>query len=111
MEAALTTAHDRRAFRRLGSDEHRISAARIRPAREAAVVDISPQGASIEVSFRLRPGATIDLQIDRPGDRRDLKGRVLRCSVARLSATSVCYRAAVLFDREWPSILSETNAE
>ena len=107
----MTTGHNRRAFRRLGSHDHRISAARIRPAREAAVVDISPRGASIEVSFRLLPGATIELQIDRLGHRADVKGRVLRCSVARLHAHSVFYRAAVLFDREWPSFLSETGTE
>jgi hypothetical protein len=103
----MTTGQNRRAFHRLGSHEHRISAARIRPAREATVVDVSPWGASIEVSFRLLPGASIDLQIDRPGHRADLKGRVLRCSVARLSASSVCYRAAVLFDRECPAFLSK----
>jgi hypothetical protein len=68
------------------------------------VIDISPGGVYVEVSFRLRPGAVVELQIDRPGRRADLKGRVVRCAVASLHASAVTYRAAIAFDGVWPDL-------
>jgi hypothetical protein len=31
-----------------------------------------------------------------------VRGRVLRCAVCRLGASSVCYRGAIVFDRHLP---------
>jgi hypothetical protein len=93
---------DRRAFRRAGSTEHRIVDARVRPGHPAAVTDVSPGVALIEVSRRLLPGSVVDLQVDTAQRRSTLRGRVLRCAVVRLRSTSVLYRAAIGFDHQCP---------
>jgi hypothetical protein len=110
MGAAMTGRLERRSFRRGGTSEHQIRWARVRPGREAAVIDLSPGGASIEVSYRLLPGAVIDLQIDTANGRLDARGRVLRCAIVRLRPNAVSYRAAVAFEGEYPLPGCETGS-
>ena len=93
---------DRRYFRRTGTGEHGIVSARVRPGHLVIVIDVSAGGALIEISQRLLPGSAVDLQIDTVHRRTALRGRVLRCAVNRLHSTSVSYRAAIAFDRQWP---------
>ena len=99
METAVRPLVDRRAFARIDGREDGTVAARVRPGRPAAVVDLSPAGAAIEVPFRLLPGASVDLQIDSAGCRTDVKGRVVRCSVVRVEPDAVSYLAAIAFER------------
>jgi hypothetical protein len=95
-------AFDRRNFRRTGVGEHGIISARVRPGHPVAVIDISAGGVLIEMSRRLLPGAAADLQLDTAHRRASLRGRVLRCAVCRLLPSGVSYRAAIVFDRQWP---------
>jgi len=103
--------HDRRRARRKNDvEEHGIVAARIRPGRDAAVIDVSADGALVETRHRLLPGTTVDLHLETPHHRATIRGRVLRCSVARVRSTSVCYRGAIGFDRHLPWFVDESGA-
>jgi len=54
-------------------------------------------------SQRLLPGATVELHLQPEGGPPHLvRGRVLRCCVARLHANIVSYRGAIAFDRDLP---------
>lgn len=99
--AVIPRISDRREFPRVGDREHGILSARVRLGYRAAVVDVSAGGALIEISKRLLPGATVDLQIETASDRSTLSGRVVRCAIARLRSNSVSYRAAIAFDGPW----------
>jgi hypothetical protein len=99
--AVIPRDSDRREFRRVGGGEHGILSARVRLGYRAAVVNVSAGGALIEISKRLLPGATVDLQIETASDRSTLSGRVVRCAIARLRSNSVSYRAAIAFDCPW----------
>jgi hypothetical protein len=96
---------DRRHFHRTGAGEHGIISARVRPGHFVAVIDVSAGGALIEISRRLLPGSAVDLQINTAHRGTTLRGRVVRCAVIRLHSTSVFYRAAVAFDRQWPCFI------
>jgi hypothetical protein len=98
---------DRRHSRRHGIGEHGIISARVRPGHAAVVIDVSAGGAFMEIPQRLLPGAAVDLQIETAQRRTTVRGRVVRCSVAGLHSTMVCYRAAVAFDHQWPHLESE----
>jgi hypothetical protein len=102
---------DRRNFHRTGVGEHGIISARVRPGHFVAVVDVSAGGALIEISRRLLPGSAVDLQITTAHRETTLRGRVLRCAVIRLHSTSVSYRAAIAFDRQWPCVLESGSSE
>ena len=101
---------DRRRTRRFGHDDHSILSARVRPGLDVSVVDVSAGGALVESDCRLMPGAIVELQLETPGGRAAIRGRVLRCSVARLRSTSVCYRGAIGFDRHLPWFVDEERA-
>jgi hypothetical protein len=113
VEAAVTKhPSDRRAFHRAGAVEQRIVSARVRPGHPAAVIDISAGGAFIEISRRLLPGSSVDLQMDTAQRRTTtLRGQVLRCAVVRLRPASVWYRAAIAFDHQCPWLGDGTSAE
>ncbi len=66
------------------------------------LINISAAGALIETEHRLRPGASVDLVMERSQGRASARGRVLRCSVVRVHAASLCYRGAIGFDRPLP---------
>jgi hypothetical protein len=94
---------DRREGRRLaGTEEHGIVSVVVRPGNPAMLIDISAAGALIETEHRLRPGASVDLVMERSEGRASARGRVLRCSVVRVQAASLCYRGAIGFDRPLP---------
>ena len=94
---------DRRQTKRLNApDQHRIVNARVRPGYDVAVLDVSAGGALVESGHRLLPGSAVDLHLARPEDRVAVRGRVLRCFVARLRATGIWYHGAIGFDRYLP---------
>lgn len=92
---------ERRAFVRTGTSQHGIVSARVRLGYRAAVVNVSPGGALIDISKRLLPGATVDLQIETLRDRATVSGRIVRSAIIRLRANLVSYRVAIAFDRPW----------
>ena len=112
MEGSMTCGSlERRIFRRTGIGEHGIISARVRPGHFVAVIDVSAGGAAIEITRRLLPGSAVDLQINTAHRGMTLRGRVLRCAVTGLHSTSVSYRAAIAFDRQWPGFLEGELSE
>jgi hypothetical protein len=92
----------RHALRHHTFDEHGIEHARVRPGREVLIVNVSSGGVLVETPHRLLPGSLIELHL-RTADRRvSVRGRVLRCAVARLRADDLWYRGAIGFDLELP---------
>jgi hypothetical protein len=72
---------------------------RLRPGRDAVLVDLGAGGALIEGAARLHPGSTVVLQL--VGSRRSafLTGTVLRCQVSAIDREAgVRYRGAISFD-------------
>ena len=98
----LETQSDRRQSRRRLREEHNVVCARVRPGLDVALVDLSAGGALVETVHRLLPGSAVELQLDSGGKRAAVRGRVLRCAVARLRAGAVWYRGAIGFDRHLP---------
>jgi hypothetical protein len=90
----------RRGVRRSTVQDHGIVSARVRPGHHAAVLDVSAGGALIETEHRLLPGTAVELQMETSSRRASMKGRVLRCSVSGLQASSIRYRGAIGFDRQ-----------
>jgi hypothetical protein len=93
------TTPDRRRTKRFGGHDHGIISARVRPGHEVSVLDVSAGGALVEGACRLMPGTVVELQLETDRERAAITGRVLRCAVARLRSTSVCYRGAIGFER------------
>lgn len=113
MEAVVGShrGRDRRGGQRLaGKEEHGIESVRVRPGNPATLIDISAAGALIEIEQRLRPGSSVELVLDRGQYRASVRGRVLRCSVARVQASSLCYRGAIGFDRPLPWFAEDEGA-
>jgi len=102
---------DRRTARRFGAGEHGIVAAHVRSGGAVAVVDVSAGGALVEGQHRLIPGALVELHVETSGRRAAVRGRVLRCAVARLYAAAVCYRGAIAFDACLPWFLADSRHE
>ena len=103
---------DRRAEPRFSStDDHGIVAARIRAGTDVSVVDASASGALVETLQRLRPNASVDLQLSTADEQVVARGRVTRCLVSRLSPTVVWYRGAIAFDRALPWIAARRHTE
>ena len=94
---------DRRLTPRLRSlEEHEIAKVRIRPGREASMIDLSSWGAHVETAHRLMPGAHVEVRLLRHERWSAIKGRVLRCDVATVAPAHVTYRAAINFDVALP---------
>jgi hypothetical protein len=97
----MTLATDRRRTRRhYGDAEHGIVAARVRPGHDAALIDVSAGGALLETAYRLLPGTMVELYLCTRDARAAVRGRVLRCVVAAVGASALCYRGAIGFDRD-----------
>lgn len=77
-------------------------AARIRPGAPVTVVNLSPRGTLVEGSLRLRPGGRCDFQFTTASGEVFAAARVLRCFVARLEASLVRYRTALVFEQTVP---------
>ena len=108
METAVNAHHaamdrERRAApRRRTIREHGIERARVRPGREAAIIDISTGGIFIETRHRLLPGTTIELLLMLADRCTSVRGCVLRSTVACLRHGRVLYRGAIAFERPLP---------
>src|SRR5262245_65837203 len=83
-------------------DAHRIEHARVRPGLEVLIVNVSSGGVLVETPHRLLPGSPIELHLRTADQRVSVRGRVLRCAVARLRADDLWYRGAIGFDLELP---------
>ena len=94
---------DRRHTPRHGRvEDHGIVSAKVRPGREASIVDVSAGGTLVETTHRLLPGTSVELQFETSAGRATVRGRVLRCAVAGVHASSMCYRGAIGFDCSLP---------
>lgn len=92
----------RQARRRRTIDDHGIVSARVRPGREASLLDVSAGGALLETTYRLMPGSPIELHVATNDRRVSVRGGVLRSAVVVVRATGICYRSAIGFDRLLP---------
>ena len=81
---------------------HGVISARVRPGHAVDIVDVSAAGALVETEKRLLPGAPIELQLTTEAGTTPMRGRVVRCSVARLRPSSVLYRGGISFDTHLP---------
>jgi len=88
----------RRARRRRTIHDHGIVSARVRPGREASLVDVSAGGALVETTYRLLPGSSIELHVAAAERRASVRGGVLRSAVVGVRAAGMCYRSAIGFD-------------
>ena len=89
------TQHDRRREARLTPDRLR---ARVRPGHTVAIVDVSAAGALVEAGCQLRPGARIEVHLERDDERRMVRAMVARCSVSAIDPRDgILYRAALCF--------------
>jgi hypothetical protein len=71
---------------------------RLRPGRDAALVNLAKEGVLVESNARLHPGSPIVLQLIGPASATLISGRVLRCQVAALEPEAVRYSGAISFD-------------
>jgi hypothetical protein len=89
----------RRARRRRTIHDHGIVSARVRPGRDASLLDVSAGGALVETTYRLLPGSPIELHVATGEHRTSMRGGVLRSAVVSVRAAGMCYRSAIRFDR------------
>jgi len=89
----------RRARRHRALHDHGIVSARVRPGREASLLDVSAGGALVETTYRLLPGSRIELHVATGERRTSVRGGVLRSAVVSVFAAGMCYRSAIAFDR------------
>jgi hypothetical protein len=99
----------RRTPRHARPEEHGILSARVRPGHDVSVVDVSAGGVLIETRHRLMPGTSVDLHLRNDEQTELVRGRVLRCAVARLRPNAVCYRGAIAFDRHLPWFVEDAS--
>jgi hypothetical protein len=97
----------RRALRHQQVDEQGAVSVRIKPGHAARLIDVSTGGALVETNCRLLPGREVELHMETPTRRAAVRGRVLRCEVVRLRASSISYRGAIAFDRSLPWFADE----
>ena len=88
----------RRARRRRTIHDHGIVSARVRPGREASLLDVSAGGALVETTYRLLPGSPIELHVATTERRASVRGGVLRSAVVAVGAAGLCYRSAIGFN-------------
>lgn len=95
--ALIAACDDRRTeIRRLPRETPWLDTALLRPGQDVVVINLSSQGALLESSRRLCPGARAELQLASLDARRTLRVQVLRCAVTELNPLR--YRGAVQFD-------------
>ena len=92
-------AERRHSRRRRSVGEHGITSLRIRRGVIVSIVDVSAGGVLVETAHRLLPGMPLEIRLERDTHSSTVRGRVLRCSVIRVSASLVCYRGAIGFDQ------------
>jgi hypothetical protein len=109
VESPLTSplVERRRARRRQTVREHGIESARVRRGVHVMVLDVSAGGVLIETRHRLLPGMPLEIHLERSKGTFTMRGRVLRCGVVRLTASSVCYQGAIRFDGYLPWLTAD----
>jgi len=71
----------------------------MRPGHRLVVIDLSTRGALVEGGRPLRPGSSVDLQVETDARRGSIAAKVVRCAVAAIDSQSgVTYRAALSFN-------------
>ena len=111
IKAGIERAHtDRRLTRRHTPGRHGIVNAKVRPGYDVAVLNVSAGGALVESGHRLLPGSPVDLHLATPDDQVAVRGRVLRCFVARLRPVRIWYHGAIGFERHLPWFVDEDPA-
>lgn len=89
---------ERRRSPRWPADAFRWTRVRLRPGRDAALVNLAKGGMLVE-GARLYPGAPVVLQLIGPSSATLISGTVVRCQVAALERDAgVRYRGAISFD-------------
>jgi hypothetical protein len=112
MEGVVTDAADRRrAPRHDGPASHGIVSIQVRPGHRAMLIDICTDGALIETEHRLLPGTHVEVLLERSQYRASMRGRVLRCAVVHVHASSICYRGAIGFDRSLPWFVEQERVD
>jgi PilZ domain len=99
----------RRSRRRPTVREHGIEGARVRRGVHVTVIDASAGGVLIETGHRLLPGMPLDIHLVRNRGISIIRGRVLRCAVVHLTASSVRYRGAIAFDQHLPWLVEDVE--
>ncbi len=114
MDTALTMqcpTERRRTTRRSGEALSWVRELRVRPGLEATLVNLSEEGAVIETSTYLRPGARTAIHVvGVSGDWR-VSGHVARSWVAAiLDERGVLYRGALVFDSRVDLVSSDRDS-
>jgi hypothetical protein len=89
----------RRAVRRIVACDEPLSQVRLRAGRQLAVIDISDTGMMAEGEMRLLPGTHVDVHLVTSDGRLLVRSRVVRAFVCHVSASTIRYRGALVFDR------------
>jgi hypothetical protein len=99
MRAAPRREAERRQYPRVVPTEGPEPAvARLRPGREARIVNVSRGGACVEAMSPLRPGHSVDIRLVLPDWHWHGEAQVLRCHVSALPREQkVRYRAGLAF--------------
>jgi hypothetical protein len=98
----LHASERRQTIRRRAVREHGIESARVRRGVQVTIIDASAGGILIEAPHRLLPGMPLEIHLERREGISIVRGRVLRCVVSHLTASSVRYNGAIGFDQELP---------
>jgi hypothetical protein len=96
----------RRGRRRRTLREHGIDSARVRRIN-VTIVDAAEGGLLIETAHRLLPGMPLEIYLERNKGIFTMRGRVLRCGVVHLTASSVRYRGAIGLDERLPWLVED----
>jgi hypothetical protein len=88
----------RRVERRAPGVTEPLSRVRLRTGRELTVIDVSNHGSLLE-GTRLLPGTHVDVHVTTQAGRVLVRCRIVRAYVAAVTASEVCYRSALAFDR------------
>jgi len=100
LTAGRPCSRDRRRCRRVEfTDCGELVHLRLRPGREALLLNLSSGGACIQVASRLLPGTPVEMQLSVSHWRWNGRAKVLRCHVSALvQEDGVRYQAALEFD-------------
>ena len=89
--------------------EHGIESAHVRRGAYLTIVDASAGGVLIETSHRLLPGMPLEIHLQHANGISTVRGRVLRCGVVQLTASSVRYRGAIVFEQRLLWLLEKSE--
>ena len=90
--------NERRRYIRAWARMHGLERGRLRPGHLVEIRDVSSVGVAFETSYRVLPGRIIEVLVTHGATPHSMRGRVVRCAVRMVTATRVCYIAAVAFE-------------